>query len=534
MLTVCGLLMSGIYFATSHALGTLPEQLQPRTTTAASFLAAIIHCVFYLLLFSNFIAAIGSLFRSFESALLFTAPVPDWQKYSAKLLDIVITSSWMAILFLAPLLLAYNQVFAPPGSFGANILLSSLAFLLIPALLASSAVIVLLYIIPVAKFKNILILCGILLALFVVVRSQSMENMPKRYDLTTKLGQSEIMQLSHQLPAWLPSSWFAELLTAPLTQQKVAYSNLGKIYGLTMLLFALGLYCFTKLYPSAWADSLNENKLTARQTKATSTNRWLTTAIPSQFWAIASKEIKSFFRDPTQSVQLLLLLILTFLYLYNFRTLQTSENLNETATSWWQAMLAVANLGLGSCVISAIATRLVFPSVSLEGKCFELLRSAPLGLTQLLRYKFLVWLLPVTSISLVLLVSGSLAIFVPLEAIIATAFIAVCLSISIVGLAIGVGSVYAEFDWDSPSQIATNYGSLVFMFFATICIFISLIPAAVLLVFTIVPSLKDQVDSHSYLTIVSSAAALCLLINTAIARHALAAGEKSLSKKLFE
>ena len=197
-------------------------------------------------------------------------------------------------------------------------------------------------------------------------------------------------------------------------------------------------------------------------------------------------------------------------------------------------MLAVANLGLGSCVISAIATRLVFPSVSLEGKCFDLLRSAPLGLAQLLRYKFLVWLLPVTAIALVVLVSGSLAIFVPLDAILATAFIAICLSISIVGLAIGIGGVYAEFDWDSPSQIATNYGSLVFMFFATVCIFISLIPAAVLLVFTIVPSLQEQVDSHSYLTIVVSAAALCLLINTAIARHALAAGEKSLSKKLFE
>lgn len=37
---------------------------------------------------------------------------------------------------------------------------------------------------------------------------------------------------------------------------------------------------------------------------------------------------------------------------------------------WWQAILIIGNMTMGAFVMTAVATRFVFPSVSLEGQTF--------------------------------------------------------------------------------------------------------------------------------------------------------------------
>jgi ABC-2 type transport system permease protein len=87
------------------------------------------------------------------------------------------------------------------------------------------------------------------------------------------------------------------------------------------------------------------------------------------------KDAKVFLRDISQWSQLLLLLALVALYLFNFRALDLERI--PTMTGVIRNALAFFNLGLAGFVMSTVAVRFVFPAVSLEGRAFWIVRSAP-------------------------------------------------------------------------------------------------------------------------------------------------------------
>ena len=151
-----------------------------------------------------------------------------------------------------------------------------------------------------------------------------------------------------------------------------------------------------------------------------------------------------FLRDTTQSLQMLMLLTLTFIYIFNFRTLRTGSQFTEETLALWHVVLSLANITFGACVIAAITTRFVFPSISLEGRAYILARSSPLGIHQLLHYKFRTWLIPIGLLSLILLVSA-LGRYKRLRLRLSRpAIIALSMTCGIVGLGIGIGAVYAN------------------------------------------------------------------------------------------
>ena len=57
-----------------------------------------------------------------------------------------------------------------------------------------------------------------------------------------------------------------------------------------------------------------------------------------------------------------------------------------------------------------MCTRFVYPSISLEGTTYQILRSVPITLEEFLRYKFLTWFIPICILSLILFISGGMAI----------------------------------------------------------------------------------------------------------------------------
>src|SRR5258708_1861580 len=57
---------------------------------------------FILLIFSNTIVSLGSLYTSFDLPLLLTLPISRFSLYTTKLVEVMITSSWMFFLFGLP------------------------------------------------------------------------------------------------------------------------------------------------------------------------------------------------------------------------------------------------------------------------------------------------------------------------------------------------------------------------------------------------------------------------------------------------
>jgi fumarate reductase subunit C len=97
----------------------------------------------------------------------------------------------------------------------------------------------------------------------------------------------------------------------------------------------------------------------------------------------------------------------------------------------------------------------------------------------------------------------------------------------IVGLAIGLGAHFANFDWDHPSQLAASFGSLVFMLLSVVTIFINMIPPLIL-VFLRSERLSAELSEGRWYLAVICAVVLLVYINYALVRSALSMGERSL------
>ena len=156
-------------------------------------------------------------------------------------------------------------------------------------------------------------------------------------------------------------------------------------------------------------------------------------------------------------------LALIVVYVYNFSVLPIG---GAVGTFYLQNIIAFFNLALAGFVMAAIAVRFVFPALSLEGKTFWVLKSAPVPLRRLWWSKFWVGLLP-------LLVLGELLVCITNHFLNVSAFMMVLsaatlffLTFGIVALGLAVGVAYPNFTAEHSAKIATGFEVRVPLFCA--------------------------------------------------------------------
>src|SRR5207245_9860736 len=108
---------------------------------------------------------------------------------------------------------------------------------------------------------------------------------------------------------------------------------------------------------------------------------------------LLTKDVKIFLRDVSQWSQLLLLLALVLLYLYNFRVLDLERI--PYMSAFIKNVYAFINLGMAGFVMATVAVRFVFPAVSAEGAAFWIIRTSPISLRDFLWSKFWAGFVPV-------------------------------------------------------------------------------------------------------------------------------------------
>ena len=155
-------------------------------------------------------------------------------------------------------------------------------------------------------------------------------------------------------------------------------------------------------------------------------------------------------RDVSQWSQLLLLLALVLVYLYNFRVLDLERIPYMSGVI--KNVYAFVNLGMAGFVMATVAVRFVFPAVSAEGAAFWIIRTAPISLSDFLWSKFWTGLVPVLVLSEGLTVAANQLLGVDplLKAV--TALAIVFMSFALVGLATGLGARYPRFAADNPAR----------------------------------------------------------------------------------
>jgi ABC-2 type transport system permease protein len=113
--------------------------------------------------------------------------------------------------------------------------------------------------------------------------------------------------------------------------------------------------------------------------------------------------------------------------------------------------------------MSAVAVRMLFPSISLEGKSFWLLRSAPIPMARLWRSKFWSGVVPLAVLGLTLLMLGNHAVGVGGMTLVVSVVTLILMTLAIGALGLWLGSLYPRLDYENAATIPSSFGGIVFM-----------------------------------------------------------------------
>ncbi|NOZ88155.1 MAG: hypothetical protein GXP49_18235 [Deltaproteobacteria bacterium] len=418
-----------------------------------------------ILLFSNVITAFSTIFLSDDLELVGQLPVSTMGMFSARFIETVFSSSWMVILFGSPVFIACGVAYSSPLTYYAWACIALFLFILIPAGIGVMLSLILAAYFPARRTHALLLVVSVavLVVLFLLFRFLEPEKLIDPASGFRGLG--EFLH-SFQSPnqSWLPSYWAAETLFPRLRGETGrSWSYLAALAG-----WAAGVTLCTNLLARAlYKKGLSKTKEGNRSRPFASffvdtAARSAARLTPRIFRPIARKDVKTFFRDASQWSQVLLLGALIAIYIFNFKSFKAVK----ISGMLGDYFLYFLNLGLGGFVIAAVAVRFVYPSISLEGKAFWVIKTAPIRLNTFLRGKLFISILPLVALGAGLSLGSGLMLELNPVLFVFSMISSVALATSLTVLAVGIGAMYPAFDAENAAKVAGSFGGVVYMILA--------------------------------------------------------------------
>ena len=425
------------------------------------------------LAFSALVTSLSTFFLSEDLKLLLAAPIPKTRLFYSRYARTLIQSSWMVLAFLTPVLLGIGLARCAPGSYYLTVPFVMAPFVVIPVAFGCIVTLMLVNVFPAKRARDILMLTGLLFAVAIVmllrfIRPERLLSVRSLPDITAFFA-----TLQSPITPLLPSFWAGEATFAPL-MNRTGWLYLVALWSTALASTLIARLAYGALYFEGFSKSQEARK--ARFSRLAFMDRiagWLPLSASSR--SLLLKDVKIFMRDSTQWSQLLLLMALVAVYLYNFSVLDLDRipYMGRVVRNAY----AFVNLAMASFVLSSIAVRFVFPAVSMESTSFWILRTSPVSMSSFLWSKFVTGFVPVVFFATFLTVVANQMLGVHPFLKVLTAVAVIFMSLALVGLAAGLGAVYPRFGAENVNQIAGSYGGVVFMVSAVafICIEIAML-----------------------------------------------------------
>jgi len=426
---------------------------------AFKLLSMILITLLSLLIFSSILTSLSKLFLSKDLNLVNAMPVSTYRIFLARWIESTLDSSWMVVIYLLPVFLAYGIVFNA-GLFYYVIVGSAIFSLAVIASCLSTMVVVsAVVLIPANRIRNLFVFLGLLLfvILFIAFRLLRPERMVNPEVFSTVLMYLSALKTPN-LP-YLPSTWAFDGIQAAINGSIAeTLFHMGLSWSCVGLMMFLMITMADRLYLAGLSKSqTSPSRLLKHKISGDRIFRFL----PAPLKAFVVKEIKSFFRDQTQWSQIFLIGGLVLIYIFNFKALPLEKA--PIKTVYLQNLLSFLNVGLASFVLIAIAGRFVYPAISNENEAFWIVRSSPISLGRFLWVKFFIYLLPLLILSEILIVATNIFLNVtPFMMFLSTITIFFMVP-GVVSIGIGLGAAYPNFKSENPAQSVTSFGGLLFM-----------------------------------------------------------------------
>jgi ABC-2 type transport system permease protein len=416
--------------------------------------------------FSAVVSALSTFFLSEDLRLLLPAPVPASRLFHSRFARTVGQAGWMVVAFVLPVLLGLGLARCAPPGYYLTALATLVPFVVIPSALGCLVTLGLVSVFPARRARDVLMLMGLLFAVALILlvrflrpeRLLSVESLP---DVTAFFA-----TLQSPLTPLLPSFWAGESLFAALRGQ-ADFLHLGALWTSAAALTVLARVAYGRHHFSAWSKAQEARKARFTRFAFLDPLLRLVPMAPARR-ALLVKDLKVFLRDTTQWSQLLLLVALALVYVYNFRVLDLDRLPYMSRVV--KNVYAFVNLAMAAFVTAAVAVRFVFPAVSAEGQAFWIVRTAPVGLSSFLWSKLWTGLLPILVLAEALTIASNQLLGVgPFLRVLGACGIAF-MTLALVGLACGMGAEHPRFSAENPTQVAGSYGGVAFMVLAVLYI----------------------------------------------------------------
>jgi ABC-2 type transport system permease protein len=250
--------------------------------------------------------------------------------------------------------------------------------------------------------------------------------------------------------AWFPPIWAARALTSAWRGDLAGAALwMLPLVGLAALALVAALRLAGLVYREGWARA----QIAPRRLRR-----------PVQSWhraspalAVLRKDWRSLRRDPVQLSQLVLPLALFAIYLLAPHSADNSDALFQNFPLWYGPLATSAFAAL------FVASGLGLRAVGAEGQHFWCLRSAPVGLRELLLGKLALPFIVAVGASLVLMWAAELRTRLAFgEVAFSTALLVLCVG-GLAALATGLGAMWPRLDWADPRRATGIWLSVVFL-----------------------------------------------------------------------
>jgi ABC-2 type transport system permease protein len=416
--------------------------------------------------FSALVSALSTFFLSEDLRLLLPAPVPATRLFYSRFARTASQAGWMVVAFVLPVLLGLGLARCAPAGYYLTALMTVVPFVVIPTALGCLVTLGLVSVFPARRARDVLMLMGLLFAVGLVLLIRFLR--PERLLSVQSLPDVTAFFATLQSPVtpFLPSFWAGESLFAAL-RGEIDALHLGALWTTAAALTVIVRAAYGRQHFAAWSKAQESRK--ARFTRFATLDRMLRPLpMSAARRALLVKDLKVFLRDTTQWSQLLLLVALALIYVYNFRVLDLDRIPYMSRVV--KNVYAFVNLAMAAFVTAAVAVRFVFPAVSAEGAAFWIVRTSPVSLRSFLWSKLWTGLVPILLLAEALTIASNHLLGVgPFLRVLGACAIAF-MTLGLVGLACGMGAEHPRFAAENPTQVAGSYGGVAFMVLAVLYI----------------------------------------------------------------
>lgn len=431
----------------------------------SKLLEMLLLTLFFMVLFSSIISALSAFFLNEELPVLMASPQPIGRIFRSRFIMMSLESSWMVLAFFLPALLAFATALKAGGIAYILYPVYLSFFMLLPNICGGFFALMLGSFFPIRQMRKIFQFLSIIVLTSLIFFLRSLEAEKLLNPSYFKDVSQYILSLQVPLLEFSPSSWLHKATMSLFRgEMQASFSQILPLLGLSLAgLILLNLFSL-KFYRESWQKSMEavENQVLGLE--------WIRKLIilplrlfNPAFRVIATKEITTFLRDPAIFSQVFMMAAIVFVYGYNLSILPLKD-IPTLYSGEINDSLVFLNGPFIGFILASIGMRFVYPSISMEGRAFWAVKSSPVKPGRILFIKFCIYMLPMFILGIVLCAVTNSIFQVTSPVLFWMSFINVGLiSLVVTALAIGVGSVYADFDADSPLKIAGSYGGFIYM-----------------------------------------------------------------------